>query len=78
MSAKRQNFWTAFEELTKIGMKIILKYCFAFCKLFNEIMHGSPMGLGPFDQLENRYTFRLAAQGKILLRLRRSTDLLYI
>jgi hypothetical protein len=38
-------------------------------------MHGSPTGSDPFDQLENRYTFRLAAQGKILLCLRRSTDL---
>jgi hypothetical protein len=68
----------AFEELTKIRMNFFLKYRFAFGKSFNEIIHRSPMGSYPFDQLENRYTFRLAAEGKILLCLRRSTDLLYI
>jgi hypothetical protein len=41
-------------------------------------MHGTPMGSDPFDQLKNRNTFRLATECKVLLCLRRSTDLSYI
>jgi hypothetical protein len=41
-------------------------------------MYGTPTGSDPFDQLKNKNIFRLATKCKVLLCLRRSTDLSYI